>query len=274
MFSSILALVAAASVATAEYVRCGTAQPNSTHVAEMNDAFFAADLQRVVAQAVSVNTYVHIVTTSAKSGQYTKAQAQQQMSVMNEAYAPLGISFNTQAIDITVNNAWAAASQGSSAERQMKQTLRQGSYSDLNLYFLSDLGGGLLGFCYFPLASPTSSDKILDGCINLAGSLPGGDATNYDEGYTAVHETGHWFGLYHVFQGSACTGSGDQVSDTPIQKTATSGCPASQDSCPNAAGADSIHNFMDYSYDRCMYEFTSGQSQRANAIYSQYRAGK
>lgn len=163
---------------------------------------------------------------------------------MNEAYAPLGISFNTVDIDITVNNAWAAAAQGSSAERSMKSALRQGSYADLNLYFTSDLAGGILGFCYFPLASPTSSDLVLDGCMCLASSMPGSTATNYDEGYTAVHEAGHWFGLYHVFQGQSCSGSGDYVSDTPIQRTATSGCPASQDSCPNQSGADSIHNFM------------------------------
>ncbi|KAI5359025.1 Putative peptidase M43, pregnancy-associated plasma-A [Septoria linicola] len=246
MLSSLFALVAAAGLASADLIRCGTSEPNATHKAEMNEAFFAADISRVVAQAVSVNTYVHIVTTSAKSGRYTRAQAEEQMRVMNDAYSSFGISFNTQAIDITVNNAWAAAGQGSSAERQMKQNLRQGSYADLNLYFLSDLGGGLLGFCYFPLARPTSSDRILDGCINLAGSLPGGDATNYDEGYTAVHESGHWFGLYHVFQGQSCTGSGDQVSDTPIQRNATRGCPASQDSCPNAAGVDSINNYMDF----------------------------
>ncbi|EME86075.1 uncharacterized protein MYCFIDRAFT_6519, partial [Pseudocercospora fijiensis CIRAD86] len=223
------------------------------------------------AKAVTVDTYVHIVTTQAKAGNYTRAMAQEQMSVMNDAYAALGISFNTVTIDVTVNNAWATAAQGSSAELDMKRGLRQGSYAELNLYFTSDLAGGLLGFCYFPKSRPTSKDLTLDGCVNLAGSLPGGDAENYDLGYTAVHETGHWFGLYHVFQGQSCSGPGDYVSDTPIQRIATSGCPASQDSCPNATGVDSIHNFMDYSYDECMYEFTSGQSQRANALYSQYR---
>lgn len=275
MKAQLLSLLATAGTAFGDLVRCGTANPNDTKIAEYNEAFYnAGDLRALVAQAVAVDTYVHIVTTTAKSGQYSTAMAEEQMTVMNEAYAPLGISFNTVDIDTTVNNAWAAAGQGSSAELAMKRALRQGSYADLNLYFVSDLPDGLLGFCYFPESSPTSNDLILDGCMNLAGSLPGGDATNYDLGYTAVHETGHWFGLYHVFQGQSCSGSGDYVSDTPIQRTATSGCPASQDSCPNQTGADSIHNFMDYSYDECMYEFTSGQSQRANALYSQYRAGK
>lgn len=127
MLSSLFALVvAAAGFASADLIRCGTGNPNATHKAEMNEAVMSADMQRVVAQAVSVNTYVHIVTTSAKSGQYTRAMATEQMKVMNSAYAPLGISFTTAAIDITVNNAWAAASQGSTAEKQMKQNLRQG----------------------------------------------------------------------------------------------------------------------------------------------------
>ena len=57
------------------------------------------------------------------------------------------------------------------------------------------------------------------------------------------------FGLFHVFQGQACSGAGDMVDDTPIQSIATSGCPASQDSCPADPGEDNIHNYMDYSYD-------------------------
>jgi hypothetical protein len=126
--------------------------------------------------------------------------------------------------------------------------------------------------CYFPTASPTSADLTLDGCVNLADSLPGGTAAPYNEGATATHEVGHWLGLYHVFQGG-CTGAGDQVSDTPPQGTATSGCPVGKDTC-SGGGVDSIHNWMDYSTDACMDRFTTGQNTRANALYSQLRSGR
>lgn len=193
---------------------------------------------------------------------------------MNTAYEPTGYSFNLVDTDFTTNNEWAAAEYGSNTEAEMKRALKQGSYADLNLYFLSDLGGGLLGFCYFPQEDPTAEDIALDGCVNLADSMPGGSASNYDLGITAAHETGHWFGLFHVFQGDSCTGEGDYIADTPVQKTATSGCPAQKDSCPDQPGLDSIHNYMDYSYDECLYEFTDDQITRLQSIYSQYRAGK
>ena len=73
---------------------------------------------------------------------------------------------------------------------------------------------------------------------------------------------GHWFGLFHVFQGQSCSGAGDSVSDTPIQRVATSGCPSTQDSCPAVAGLDSINNYMDYSDDICYSSFTTGQENR------------
>jgi hypothetical protein len=114
------------------------------------------------------------------------------MSVMNEAYAPMGIYFNTLTVNFTISETWAAAEMSSPEEFAMKSALHQGSYSDLNLYFLSDMPSGLLGFCYFPVADPTTADRINDGCMNLADSLPGGSAANYDMGMTAVHETGHW----------------------------------------------------------------------------------
>jgi hypothetical protein len=114
------------------------------------------------------------------------------MDVMNQAYGPSGFQFNLLGTDFTANDEWAAAGQGSQTELEMKTSLHKGTYEHLNLYFLSDLGGGLLGFCYFPLGNPTENDLNLDGCVNLAGTLPGAnEQPDYALGLTTVHETGH-----------------------------------------------------------------------------------
>lgn len=62
------------------------------------------------------------------------------MRVMNEAYASSRIAFNTKSIDYTVNDAYAKTVDGP-LELEYKTKLRKGGYDDLNLYFLSDLGG-------------------------------------------------------------------------------------------------------------------------------------
>ena len=63
----------------------------------------------------------------------------------------------------------------------MKPTLRKGNYAELNIYFLSDFGGGLLGICNFPtsgdvLRNTTASKE--GGCDVLADEIQGGSATN------------------------------------------------------------------------------------------------
>jgi hypothetical protein len=163
---------------------------------------------------------------------------------MNDNYAGTGFSFSLKNVTRTINSRWATDAN----ELAMKKALRQGGYDALNVYFLTS-ASGYLGYCYFPdTVAPGSDDFYYDGCTILASSVPGGGETNYEEGKTVTHEVGHWFGLYHTFEGG-CTGSGDSVSDTPAQSSPTSGCPATRDSCPNQAGADPIHNYMDYSYE-------------------------
>ena len=128
---------------------------------------------------------------------------------MNAAYGPSSIQFALQQTTFTVNDGWAQATDGSQEEYDMKSSLRQGNYGDLNLYMVSDLVGSLLGVCPFPTVHNGNDDTFkLDGCMILAASMPGGEETDFNLGGTAVHEIGHWFGLLHVFQGDNCAPGG------------------------------------------------------------------
>ncbi|KAI1816662.1 metalloprotease [Poronia punctata] len=253
---------------------CGTPDPTPQQMAESRAMLekeriaLAKGESRALA-GFTVKAYFHVVaaSTSVSDGYVTQAMLDDQISVMNDAYGPHGITFQLAGADWTVNANWAA----DGAEQQMKKALRKGTYSDLNIYFLGNLGGGLLGYCYFPTSSHSSgsSNFILDGCSILAGSVPGGDAAPYNLGGTAIHETGHWMNLYHTFQGG-CSAPGDSVDDTPAEASAASGCPEGRDTC-SGGGVDPIHNYMDYTDDACYTTFTAGQEARMYSAWSAYR---
>ncbi|KAF2478639.1 hypothetical protein BDY17DRAFT_55756 [Neohortaea acidophila] len=222
-----------------------------------------------------VPTYFHIISTAAHNGSITPKMVSAQLGELNKAYNPYGISFDLKATTWTVNDAWATTDLSDA-----QNALRQGTYDNLNIYFHTDLSGGLLGTCTLPAQLPsdyTAATYIADGCDVNANTMPGGSFYGYNLGKTAVHETGHWLGLLHTFEGYSCSGPGDYVADTRVEEASTDGCPTHppKNSCPGVAvaGADPIHNYMDYSTDACYESFTAGQIQRVQELYGEYRAG-
>lgn len=179
----------------------------------------------------------------------------EQISVMNDDFAPSGFQFALVNTTHTINEDWARRSFEPDNETAMKSALRQGTYADLNIYFVTQLDE-MLGSCTFPTSSPSDHNLLVDGCSVEASTAPGGSGP-YGLGKTATHETGHWMGLFHTFQGG-CSEPGDEVADTPPSASASSGCPVDRDSCPGD-GPDPVHNYMDYSDDACYENFTPGQ---------------
>jgi len=226
-------------------------------------------------QAVTTIPVVfHVVYASDGTGNVTDNQINQQIAEMNQNFAGQeapGVAANTefqftlQAVRRWQNNSWFNDPDSAAGEAAMKSATHEGDAGVLNIWSTNT---SYLGYATFP--SWYAADPELDGVVIQYGSLPGGPITNFNLGKTASHEAGHWLGLYHTFQGG-CSRTNDQVTDTPAQRTETSGCPTGKDTC-SSAGVDPIHNYMDYSYDNCYNQFTPGQKSRMKSQWAAYRA--
>ncbi|KAL8791187.1 MAG: hypothetical protein Q9213_000144 [Squamulea squamosa] len=254
---------------------CDTQGPDEALRAVHNELSAQKKLRKVKPRdpvPYTIQTYFHFVVGEDTASFYTSAVrdklATAQFNALNTAYAPVGISFNLQPPTFNINTTWAT----NADEISMKTALREGTYSALNIYFQSNLSAPgdyndpssfLLGYCELPTqvtrttcssqgscttrTNPPAYYKT-DGCNVLLASMPGGGMQTYDQGKTAVHEVGHWFGLLHTFQDNSCEkgSNGDYIDDTPQEMTATDGCPVGKDTCPGLPGMDPVANYMDY----------------------------
>jgi hypothetical protein len=228
--------------------------------------------------SATVPVYVHVINKgpALSDGNVPDSQVKQQITVLNQTFngmrggADTNFNFALRDIDRTTNEAWFNMAPGTPEERAAKHALHEGGPDALNMYITE--GGGFLGWAYFPKdVTDSTGRQYLDGIVIAYGSLPGGDIPNFNLGFTATHEAGHWIGLYHTFQ-NGCSAIGDRIDDTPRQRFPTSGCPEGQDTCAEP-GLDPIHNYMDYSYDPCYTEFTAQQATRMQEQWLAYRAG-
>jgi hypothetical protein len=219
--------------------------------------------------AATVPVYFHVMRDAAGNGDVTDSQITQQIAVLNKTFsggessaaANTGFTFSLAGTFRYNNTQWHQDKQSSTYRKQT----RKGGANALNIWLVDF---GYLGIATFPW--DYKRQPGIDGIRVQYTSLPGGSEPNYNLGETATHEAGHWFGLYHTFQGG-CTTTNDEVADTPAQSSPTNGCPTGRDSC-SLPGLDPIHNYMDYSYDSCYNQFTPDQSTRISNMWTAYRA--
>jgi Pregnancy-associated plasma protein-A len=253
-------------------------EPAGMHISAADQARIERRMDNRVARSgvaplavgAEVPVYFHVMMDKDGNGNVTRQQIVDQVDVLNRTFAgdeagnaaETGFSFTLAGVDRFRNDTW----HRDGASRKYRSETRHGGVDALNIWLVDFK---FLGIATFPWEY--AKHPKVDGIRVNFDSLPGGSIANFNLGKTATHEAGHWFGLYHTFQGG-CKPPGDEVDDTPFQASPTSGCPVGRDSCP-APGTDPIHNYMDYSYDSCYTRFTPGQSVRMNEAWTAYRSG-
>lgn len=172
------------------------------------------------------------------------------------------------------------ASQASWTDTQIDATLKPNTQWDpkryLNIWTVTFGGSSksVLGYAQFPeransgLSDLQSSEVAnTDGVVisYRAFGTTGNISTTYNKGRTASHEIGHFLGLYHIWGDQQdCSGT-DYCGDTPPCSAENYNCPTTAPiQCSNQTRL--ISNYMDYSPDGCMNNFTNNQTARMQAV--------
>ena len=222
-------------------------------------------------------SYYTFLQFTAPAGDYVNGLVsdeviQEQTDVLNGVYNEFGYSFSVGSIDSAVNAGWYYATDSHKFDTgnwdnddqylAMAQSMTVNVPSSINFFWTGATFTSGLGV--YPWSFPENDSRHGLFCGNY--TIPGGDYT-FTEGYTGVHEVGHYLGLYHTFE-NGCSNPGDEVDDTPYQSDANYGCPSSNYSC---SSYDDIGNYMDYMDDDCMTHFTEGQHDRIYWAIETYR---
>lgn len=233
---------------------------------------------------------VHVIHNGGTEN-ITDAQIQSQIDVLNEDFRKIvGTNGDGNGVDTEIefclakktpegkctNGIVRIQSALSNHQTYQRSLLKQLSYWDntryLNMYVVKSINGssGILGYSSFPGGPPDEDGIVVR--HNYFGRIGTAAASI---GRTTTHEIGHWFGLYHTFNGGCgvdTCADGDYVCDTPPAANPNFGCPTIN-SCsidfPDVN--DQIQNYLDYSDDVCKDMFTMGQKTRMHATLNTIR---
>ena len=232
---------------------------------------------------------VHVIQNSAGSqGYISPTCVQSQIDVLNEDFNAISGTPGAPGTDCKIEFFLAtedpngAATDGITYSQNTTWFNDGGNYYNslawntreyLNIY--TNTASGALG--YVPALGCANIDgQSQDRVVILYtafGDLGCATASPYNRGRTATHEVGHYLGLEHTFSGgcssqSNCNQNGDLVCDTLPQGNSTSNC-SSSTSCGQSH--NNQRNYMDYSVDSCMNNFTYEQQLRMRCVLEHYR---
>lgn len=215
----------------------------------------------------------HIIYKNDGTGNIPDSRIINQVAVLNEDYRAISGTLGGNGFDVRIQFELAGITRTKSnrwfrdRNENYKRRLAWDQNEYLNVY--TNSASGYLGYAYFP---QDSAGEWWDGVVlNYAacGGRNEGSAP-YNQGRTLVHEIGHYLGLYHTFQDGCGTGycAGDRIDDTNPEAAPYYYC-GSHTSCGNP---DPTTNYMNYSEDLCMWQFTAEQANRAVCGLVNYRS--
>lgn len=233
---------------------------------------------------------VHIIEHSNGNGQISDALVHSQIDVLNEDFRALVGTPGAPGYDTGIQFVLATTDPGGSPTTGITRTVNDTWFSDSGSYWNSlhwdtskymniytNEAGGNLGYVpNLPQGglSGDPSDRVVVLWSAFGRNSSGGPP--YDQGRTLTHEVGHYLGLEHTFNGGcasptppSCYTSGDLICDTNSESAPNYGCPGGATSC---SSPDPIENYMDYSDDTCMDQFTDEQSHRMRCSLLHYRS--
>lgn len=221
------------------------------------------------------------------TGNVTDANIHEQIEILNEDFRAMAGSNGAQGTDCMIQFRLATIDPSGSPTTGIVRTTNNTWYNDSG-NFMQVLGwdqdrylniftnscSGYLGYVWdFPAAiAGNGNDGVVVLWSAIGDNAPVG--APYNQGRTATHEVGHYLGLWHTFDNgcgnaSNCYATGDAICDTNRQQQPTYGCPNNPNSC---SSPDPYHNYMDYTNDICMWEFSPEQANRMRCSMLYYRS--